>query len=207
MIYLKLLKKPDKGILFTFAFNNRINNYIFRSKPVTQLINQIRRIIPLCLIAAFVLSISCLRQEEFPDIPHIEYKDFIKINNGLGYDDKGILVLKFTDGDGDIGLAESDTFPPYDQSSMYYYNFFISYYEKQNGEFIEIELPFANNSRIPPLNSSKNPKPLKGEIEIELFINNFTSTYDTIRFSAFIVDRALNHSDTIITPDIYIVKP
>lgn len=174
-------------------------------------VNTLVKYMPVIILTFFMmiagLGSSCLRVEEFPDRPNVDYKDFIKIDNGLGYDDKGILVLSFTDGDGDLGLAESDTFPPYDPGSMYYYNFFISYFEKQNGEFIEIDLPFPNNSRIPKLNSSRNERPLKGEIEIELYINNFASPYDTIRFSAFIVDRALNHSDTITTPQIIISKP
>ncbi len=149
---------------------------------------------------------SCIDKDEFPPEPYIEFRSFTKINNTLGYDDKGILSLYFTDGDGNIGLAQGDTFPPYDTGSMYYYNFFITYFEKQNDTFIEIELPFTNNSRIPVLNSSEQDQPIKGEIDIELFINNYYSDYDTIRFDAFIVDKDLNHSNTISTPEIIINK-
>ena len=156
-------------------------------------------------IAFFLLTVSCVEKVDYPLVPDLEYNNFVKIDNGLGYDDKGILYLGFTDGDGNIGLADGDTFPPFDPQSMYYYNFFVRYFEQQNGTFVEVELPFANNARIPVL--SENENPLKGEIALELFINNFTSAFDTVRFEAFITDRDLNHSDTVSTPPIIIQKP
>ena len=158
------------------------------------------------ILFLIIVLFSCIKKEEYPVIPHIEFDSFTKINNNLGYDDKGILALTFTDGDGNIGLSTEEISPPYDTGSMYYYNFFITYFERQNGEYVEVELPFTNNARIPLLNTTGNDNPLKGKIEIELFINNYTSPFDTIRFDAFIVDRALNHSNTITTPDIIINK-
>lgn len=159
------------------------------------------------LVFLGIFLTGCIKKEIYPDVPRIEFKSFTKINNGLGYDDKGLLVLSFTDGDGDIGLGSNELNPPYNEGSMYYYNFFITYYEKQKGEFVAVELPFSNNSRIPPLFNNEGEKPLKGDIQVELFINNYLSPYDTIRFQVFIVDRALNHSDTLFTPDIIINKP
>lgn len=156
--------------------------------------------------ATVILMASCIKRDEYPIVPAIEYKDFLKVGNGLGYDDKGILVLTYTDGDGDIGLRQGDTFFPYNPGSQYYYNFFITYLEKQNGEYKEVALPFSNNARIPMLSSTGSDKPIKGEIQMELYINNYTSPYDTIRFRAYITDRALHHSDTITTPDIIINK-
>ena len=159
----------------------------------------------LVAVIPFIL-LSCTKKEQYPIIPHIEFDSFTKIENNLGHDDKGILAISFTDGDGNIGLDQNDTQPPFDTTSIYYYNFFITYYEKQNGKFVEVELPFTNNSRIPVLNQSGKDTPLKGVIQIELFINNYFSTYDTIRFRASIVDRDLNQSNTITTPDIIINK-
>lgn len=157
-----------------------------------------------CLL---LLMSSCIKKEEFPDVPRIKFVSFDKIDNGLGYDDKGIITISFTDGDGNLGLAADETNPPYDSSSIYYYNFFLTYYERQHGEFIAVDLPFTNNARFPLLNKNDADKPLKGEISIELYINNFSSEFDTIRFEAFITDRTLNHSDTITTPAVLINKP
>ncbi|HRY97561.1 MAG TPA: hypothetical protein P5550_00750 [Bacteroidales bacterium] len=157
--------------------------------------------------AASLLLSSCIKKEEYPDIPRLFFKEFVKIDNGLGYDDQGILTITFTDGDGNIGLAAGDTFPPFNPSSPYYYNFFITYFEKQQGQWVEVEIPFTNNARIPLLNDDDIAKPLKGDVSIELYINNFSSSFDTIRFQAYLTDRDLNHSDTITTPEIIIRKP
>jgi len=141
---------------------------------------------------------SCRKFEEYPIIPYIEFVSFAKIYNDTLYVyDKAYLTISFTDGDGDIGLEQSDTLPPYD------YNFFISYFEKQNGEFVELILDPPLNARIPILTPSGTNKSIKGEIEDEIFLN-YTSQYDTIRIEVYILDRALHKSNVIQTPEIYI---
>jgi len=148
----------------------------------------------------------CLPEHEYPVTPYIEYEDFIKVPTSQGIDDKGVLKISFTDGDGDIGLEEGDTTGIYEHGSEYHYNYFITYFERQNGVFIKVELPGSFNSRIPVISPKGEDKAIKGEIEIELFINNPNSNYDTIHFQAYIVDRALHHSNTITTPDIIVKK-
>jgi len=153
-----------------------------------------------------MIAVSCTKEEDFPEIPHIEFLDFNKIQNSGTIDEKGILKIYFTDGDNDMGLADWDTLPPFDKGSKYYYNFFISYFEKQHGEFVEVIPSVTFNSRIPVLESTSSNGALKGEIEIELFINNPFSVYDTIRFEAYIADRALHESNIISTPEIVLKK-
>lgn len=151
---------------------------------------------------------SCIPEEKYSVIPRIEFVSLEKIPNTSGSDDKGMLIFYFEDGDGDIGLnSEGDNLrPPFDTSSIYYYNFFIHYYEKQNGTFVRVDLPAEQHARIPRL-SNRPPESINGHIcQIELFINNITSIYDTIRFEFYIVDRALNHSNIITTPEIKIIK-
>lgn len=155
-------------------------------------------------ISAFLFS--CREPVKYPVIPYIEYIDFVKIPTTNGIDDKGILKFSFTDGDGDIGLGPSDTLYPFDPGSQWYYNLFITYYEKQNGNYVAVVLPMTNNSRIPVITPDGENKSIKGDIEVELFINNPTSPYDTICFDVQIADRALNVSNTIRTPDIIINK-
>ena len=150
---------------------------------------------------------SCIPEEKYSVIPHIEFVSLEKISNSFGNDDKAMLTFYFEDGDGDVGLNSegSDLLPPFDTSSIYYYNFFIDYYEKQNGTFVKVDLPAEQHARIPRL-SNRTPESIHGNIEIELFINNITSVYDTIRFEFYIVDRALHHSNIITTPEIKIIK-
>lgn len=167
---------------------------------------KVRITIIIQLILLLTIFLSCTKEEDFPEVPHIDYMDFTKIQNSNNIDDKGILKIFFTDGDNDMGLADWDTLPPFDKSSKYYYNFFITYFEKQHGEFVEVVPAVTFNSRIPLLTSSSSNGALKGEIEIELFINNPFSAYDTIRFDAYIADRALHESNIISTPEIIVKK-
>lgn len=163
------------------------------------------------ILSVILLVVSCKKKDEYPDTPSIVYESFIKLRNAQGIEEKGILEFSFTDGDGDIGLFSWDTVAPYD------YNLFITYFEKQNGEFKEVVLTWFNNetqqldtinfnARIPIINHTLEDKSYKGKIEIELFINNPFSDFDTIRFDAYIVDRALNESNTITTPEIVVKK-
>ncbi|MEI6124448.1 MAG: hypothetical protein WCQ95_12560 [Bacteroidota bacterium] len=160
----------------------------------------------LFLLYFLTILFSCTKEESFPPEPYIEYLSFAKIQNSSAIDNKGILKIYFTDGDGDIGLSKKDTIAPFDKSSTFYYNFFITYFEKQHGQFIKVIPSVTFNSRIPVLTPTGNNKSLKGEIEIEVYFNNPFSLYDTIKFEANIADRALHISNTIITPEIVVKK-
>lgn len=156
--------------------------------------------------------ISCKKVEKFPVIPRIEYLSFTKAYNpDLEIYDRGILHFSFEDGDGDIGLNNGDTLPPFNSSSKYYYNLIIIYFEMQNGELKEVPILWFNpqteqydtltqSARIPNLTPEGINKAISGEIQDTLFIYNFNSVYDTIKFEAYIFDRALNMSNTISTP-------
>ncbi len=170
------------------------------------------------LISILAGLIGCAEKEEFPVIPYIQFKSFDKYINELGLEDKGKLTIYFTDGDGDIGLAQGDTLSPFNPGSKYYYNFFIKYLEKIDGEFEEIFITYYNtetqqfdtithNARIPPLTTNLVNKGIKGDIEITLDIYNYIQPInDTIAFDVFIVDRALRQSNVIRTPDIIVKK-
>jgi hypothetical protein len=161
-----------------------------------------------------MLFFACREKPEFSNIPYIKYSGFDALTNREGKDSVGFLRLYFTDGDGDMGLSASDTLPPYNKESAYYYNFFIDYYEKQNGVWTKVVLPppfpgadsLTNNSRIPNLTPEGPNKTLEGEIKMQLFTNNPFSTFDTIRYEVRICDRALNMSNTVRTPDFILRK-
>ncbi len=145
---------------------------------------------------------SCMHDEEYPIIPEIEFKDFVLlINPANGIVERGVLKITFKDGDGDIGLKQSDTAAPYD------YNLFITYYEIRNKDTVEVFLidPISGdtstfNARIPILTPEGSGKSISGEIEDTLWIYDPTSEYDTIMFEAYLKDRALHESNKISTP-------
>lgn len=153
------------------------------------------------VLCGFFMS-SCLKREEFPEEPLITFKEF----NVSG--DSGQLVVTFTDGNGDIGLNEWDTVPPYDLENGEYYNLLLDYYEKQNGVWINYtdSLPVPYYYRIPIITPSGQNKALEGEIAVDLvptYYNPF-SPYDTIKFSVQLIDRALNKSNIVETGEIIV---
>lgn len=161
-------------------------------------------------------AISCMRIKEFPPEPSISFLNFEKLLNVTdSVYDKGILKFEFTDGDGDIGLEKSDTFPPYNPGSPYYYNLIIDYYEVRHGIETAVPLTFFNSetqqydtvylsARIPLLTPKGSNKALTGDIYDTLFIYNYFADFDTLFLKFKIVDRALHESNLERTD--YIVR-
>lgn len=146
--------------------------------------------LPLLFLALLGLN-ACKKDDNFSEVPHIEYKDFVAMG------DSAHIILNFTDGDGDLGLGDSDT------AGNFRYNCFIRYFEKQNGTFVERTFSPPFNFRIPVLNDGK-AKALSGEIKVSVapFYYDFLSDFDTIRYEIYVKDKALNESNHITTPEI-----
>lgn len=149
-----------------------------------------------------ITLMSCLRDEDYPIIPEIQYEDFVLLfNTQTQIIERGVLRISFKDGDGDIGLYQTDTAPPFD------FNLFIKYFEIQNKDTVEIFLvdPASGdtstfNARIPILTPTGSNKSIKGEIEDTMFIYDPTSSFDTIMFEVYLMDRALHKSNVVTTP-------
>jgi len=139
---------------------------------------------------------SCNNEEEYPIIPEINFEGFTKLwNPNTMIYERGVLKISFKDGDGDIGLKNSETEPPYD------YNLFVKYYEYQNGDTVRVVIADSNefNARIPMLTPQGSNKAIKGDIEDTLFMYNYLADFDTIMFDVYLVDRALHKSNTVST--------
>jgi len=166
------------------------------------------------MLIVWSVVLSCRKFEEFPEIPEITYSHFLVLTNPqTGITERGVLVFSYTDGNGDLGLDSRDTLFPYDKDGNYYYNLMIEYFEKQNGTFVEVPLLSWNsdssyfdtltfNSRFPVLTPISGNLNIKGVFEDTLFIYNPLSEFDTIKFKAYIIDRALNRSNEIETDEI-----
>lgn len=143
---------------------------------------------------------SCLKKQDFPNRPDIE---FIGITRAVQpADSLGAIRFSFTDGDGDLGLNDGDTLNEFAEGQPYYYNLIVRYFDKRDGEFVEFvpSEPFFN-ARFKRLSAEGGDGALQGEMAYG-FAGRPGSPYDTIRYEIFIVDRSLQHSDTIVTPDI-----
>jgi len=157
------------------------------------------------ITGTFLLS-SCMKKETFSDIPQIAFRSFAtEFDSGL-YAKRGFLTISFQDGNGDIGLRPDQKYPPFDTGSIYYYNYIIDYYEKQNGVFVKVPLDPSFNARIPYLTPDDPNKAIKGIIVDTLVLNPFP-VHDTIMFKFFIYDRALNKSNVDSTPPVILRRP
>ncbi|MEO8587841.1 MAG: hypothetical protein ABI432_00590 [Flavobacteriales bacterium] len=145
-----------------------------------------------------LLFIGCLKQDEFPKEPKVVFKSFEQ------FGDSSSLTISFTDGDGDVGLDAYDTAPPFDTSSVYYYNLFLEYDYLDNGEWTRVNFPLPLYYRIPRITPTGQNKALEGEIAVAIkpwpILPN-----DTIRFSVHMVDRALHESNTVVSDAIKVV--
>jgi len=161
------------------------------------------------ILFAVVCINACIKQEHYPDVPQIQFISFVTAYDTGKYAVNGTLSISFTDGDGDIGLRDRDTLPPYDTSGPYYYNFVLTFFNKVNGIYTQVDLHPPFSARIPILNPEYPGKAIKGVITYDTINLKLIPHpgYDTIRFDAFIYDRALNKSNVISTPEIILKRP
>ncbi|MEP7171644.1 MAG: hypothetical protein ABI855_19890 [Bacteroidota bacterium] len=157
------------------------------------------KIFILLLLVSFA---SCKKPNTYPSEPKITFKELVKNTDAQGLDESADLTISFVDGDGDIGLAESDTMSPYNPESVYYYDFYISFFIKHNGIFEEYPLAIPSSQRIPLINHEGKDRSLSGDIIMHLDFLGFPFNNDTLRFDAYIYDRALHKSNTITTSEI-----
>jgi hypothetical protein len=151
-----------------------------------------------------ILLTGCPEIQTLPDTPRIEFESFIlsEKTDDLGNNILlGELVFLFEDGDGDIGLPQTDSVASEDSSK---YNLFLTMFKKIDREYIEVgedELGAPLFYRIPYVEPREGQnKTLQGNIKIDFEYP--TIEYDTIRYDFFMYDRARNKSNTVSTTDI-----
>ncbi len=160
-----------------------------------------RRIFFIVVIVLF--AISCKKPDEFPDTPVVTYKDIYSTRNAQGYDQKMIVLLNFTDGDGDVGYkAVGENGSIYDDpSSEYYNNYVAKLFKYSNGAWAEYPTIVPLGGRLPYLTPIGKNKALKGEISCEVDVP-LHAVEDTFRLDIFIYDRALHKSNVVTTSEI-----
>ena len=156
------------------------------------------------ILLVFVFAM-CSKTEEYSNIPEIHFKQFTlrdtldDLQNSIH---KATLYFSFVDGDGDLGLAEGDTFPPFTcDTCPYYYNVFMKVFEKVDTGYQEIIQPISTNYRFRYLEVGQNTT-IKGTMDIKIDYTPLSFPYDTIRYEFYIVDRAMHHSNIVVTPDL-----
>ncbi len=158
------------------------------------------------LIVTLIAGLTgCVKEQQYPVQPHIEFGGFATAKDITGKDSLGAITVSYTDGDGDIGLTESDTVEPYK------YNFYLKFMQYVNKQLVEVkpvDSTVTFNARIPILTPTGRNKNIKGNITmtLELYFARQILLSDTIAFEIYIKDRALNESNKIETPMFIIRK-
>ena len=143
-------------------------------------------------IVLLTLFFACKKREEFSEIPYLEFTKYeIKYSvDALGNITKLCeLHLYFTDGDGDIGLFDEDTIPPFE------YNLFVNYFEMKNDSLQQINVNPPYHIRMPNLMPTGQNKSLKVDVTYDVDITYRNS--HTIKFELKLFDRALNESEWV----------
>ena len=173
------------------------------------------------LIGLLLLALAaCQKPVEYPIEPKIAYEGFTYLFNADStFSGEGVISFSYTDGDGDLGLDDADTLPPFGFNDAHYYNMVVDYLKCVNGEFVETPLlsphvptsatdtvlwdTITFNARFKRLRDSEEPKAISGTMDYRLVVQNPFSPNDTVKFEIRILDRALHVSNTIQTDAIY----
>ncbi len=146
------------------------------------------------MLVIFLIA-GCIKAPEFPDIPEIELLGLSnsRMKQSAFNEDSTLVFLEFTDGDGDIGSNDS-------------LNVFV---KDLRDNFI------ANRYRIPYVPEAGANNGISGELTLTLYTTCCTYPngqapctpsdqflFDSISYEIYIVDRAGNESNRIVTPRI-----
>lgn len=154
------------------------------------------------LLVAMLLT-ACRKFSTFDPIPVIEYKSHEFLRSQVLGLNMLFLEMTFKDGDGDIGLDEADTLPPFDKNSPFFHNLWIELYTLHQGLILDT---FSFNARIPNITPPGQVTSLEGVIQYEIPIDGLTEG-DSIRLGLQLIDRSLNISPKAFSPDIEVKLP
>jgi hypothetical protein len=162
------------------------------------------KIILILLIPFLAGLTACVKEDQYPIIPHIEFGGFGTYKDISDKDSIGKITISYTDGDGNIGLFPWDTVEPKK------YDYFLKFMQYTNNELVEVRPVDTNitfNARMPILTPTGRNRNIKGDISmfLELYFARQLLKSDTIAFEIYIMDRDLNRSNVIETP-LFIIK-
>ncbi|WP_181305442.1 hypothetical protein [Rufibacter sp. XAAS-G3-1] len=162
---------------------------------------------------------SCYEEPEFDLTPNLTFRGIeqrtLRNPQNVTYDSL-ILVTRFQDGDGNLGLSETlypeDIQPPFNVGGSSFHNMLCNVYKKTNGRFEQIRFqgnPINYNGRFPRVSTIEREEPLEGDIRYSINIfeetrnpNALLRRGDTIRFDVQIMDRSGNKSPVVTTSEV-----
>ena len=154
---------------------------------------------------------SCLQAPNYPDVPRIEEKSVtvFRRSGATGLRDSIEIALNFEDGNGDLGLDNTDTTALYAYNgglNRYYENYFLQpYYKNRRGIFVPLLPANSFNGRfIRLMTDASRPGPIRGVLRRSIIISLLDTAYSArpgteYRFDVIIADRALHESNKVTT--------
>ncbi len=140
---------------------------------------------------SFILY-SCIKKTTYDTTPQIEYKAFYPYTG-----DSADIQIKFTDGDGDIGVKVTDTtqtlFLTYyyqDSSTLKYHAYFSPLFNDTLRTGYVIRAP----------KDSYNGKPISGELSVRLQQYRHSVRIKNVKYVIYLMDNARHKSQLITTP-------
>ncbi len=151
------------------------------------------------LFPLFAFVTGCIKEEQYPIKPQIEFGGFATLKDISGRDSLGAITISYKDGDGNIGLYAWDTVEPLK------YNFYLKFMQEIDNQLVEVKPLDTNvtfNARIPILTPEGRNKNIKGNITmyIQLYFVRPLLQSDIIAFEIYIKDRDLNNSNVVESP-------
>lgn len=162
---------------------------------------EFKYIIVSAILGSIILS-ACVKEKDFPTTPAIA---FLKYDNYSA--DSADCVITFKDGDGDIGILESDTVSPNDFRLKYLYKDTLDGIFKP---FDAIDSTLVMDTlfysyRVPNLTPEGQYKALNGEIRAKLRAAPiYYPAHEIVKFEITLYDRAGHRSNVVTTDEIVI---
>lgn len=156
------------------------------------------------------LAVGCHTPPKFPIEPNISFKQVEQYHftEAGRPKDSLVIVTRFEDGDGDLGLTDADKDPPFNSGGEFFHNYFITMYIKRVGQtqFTTYQFPNINglNGRFFPLAPDGRIGPLEGDLKYGFVIrpNRDFAVGDMVKFDVYIVDKQLHKSNKITTDEV-----
>jgi len=158
-----------------------------------------------------LLYTSCVKKENYPDVPVITFNSFTFFGSGTTTD-SALLRVNFTDGNGAIGYPAGQEGAPNDffvRPMLYYYSTktFLPIIIDTSGNNDTLTYPYA----IPDITPVGSDKELNGIIQINLenaiqgisYLATDLAPYANVseyQFQVWMYDRNGNKSNILITP-------
>lgn len=148
-----------------------------------------------------LLFTTCVKEKNFPSTPIIEFKEYVIYGA-----DSADCIIKFKDGDGDIGIVAGDTTSKDDFKMKYLYKGTDGLFHPFDGT--PGTTPFDTlyySYRVPNITPDGQYKALDGEIKAKLrSAPLYHTTPVTVKFEITLRDRAGHLSNMVSTNEISI---